>query len=123
MWCAAVCVCGCVCGCPPLQCLPEYSTTVSLCHYVMSAIMAVLCQCLMCAVFPRSFCVQSIRGLYGDATVEMDASVGVVMDTLRNFGLDNDTLVLFTRYVQTSKHNNGIQGTPAGCPVYSGTSL
>ena len=51
----------------------------------------------MCDVFPWSFCVQSIRGLYGDATVEMDASVGVVMDTLRKFGLDNDTLVLFTR--------------------------
>ena len=42
-------------------------------------------------------CVQSIRGLYGDATVEMDASVGVVMETLRKYGLDNNTLVLFTR--------------------------
>ena len=48
---------------------------------------------------PPSLCVyiQSIRGLYGDATVEMDASVGVVMETLRKFGLDKNTLVLFTR--------------------------
>lgn len=44
-----------------------------------------------------TLCVQSIRGLYGDATVEMDASVGVVMETLRKFGLDKNTLVLFTR--------------------------
>ena len=58
----------------------------------LSAIMTNSSVCLM-----WSFCVQSIRGLYGDATVEMDASVGVVMDTLRKFGLDNDTLVLFTR--------------------------
>ena len=68
-------------------------------HYNLSYVgmITILSQCLMCAVFPWSFCVQSIRGLYGDATVEMDASVGVVMDTLRKFGLDNDTLVLFTR--------------------------
>ena len=40
---------------------------------------------------------QSLRGLYGDAAQEMDASIGLIMQKLRDAGLENDTLVIFTR--------------------------
>ncbi len=35
-------------------------------------------------------------GLYDDWTLEIDWSVGQVLDALRSFGLDNNTLVIFT---------------------------
>lgn len=38
----------------------------------------------------------SRRGLYGDVVEELDASVGRVLDTLRESGLDRRTLVFFT---------------------------
>jgi arylsulfatase A len=46
----------------------------------------------------KSFLNTSLRGLYGDAAQEMDASIGVVMQKLRELGLENNTLVIFTRY-------------------------
>jgi arylsulfatase A-like enzyme len=44
---------------------------------------------------PR-FAGKSRRGLYGDVVEELDASVGKVLDTLVELGLDKNTLVLFT---------------------------
>lgn len=38
----------------------------------------------------------SQRGLYGDVVEEMDASIGVILDTLRETGMDRSTLVVFT---------------------------
>lgn len=43
-----------------------------------------------------SFRGKSGAGLYGDVIEELDSSLGVILDTLGRFGLDNDTLVLFT---------------------------
>ncbi|MDA2928588.1 sulfatase [Acidobacteria bacterium AH-259-O06] len=39
---------------------------------------------------------QSKRGLYGDAVEELDWSTGQILDTLKEQGLDDDTLVVFT---------------------------
>jgi arylsulfatase A-like enzyme len=39
---------------------------------------------------------KSARGLYGDVIEELDASVGRVLDTLRQLKLDRNTLVVFT---------------------------
>ena len=38
----------------------------------------------------------SKRGLYGDVVEELDASVGTILQTLRELGLDKNTLVVFT---------------------------
>lgn len=43
-----------------------------------------------------SFAGKSKRGLYGDVIMEIDWSVGRIMDTLKRRGLDNNTLVIFT---------------------------
>jgi arylsulfatase A len=39
---------------------------------------------------------RSLRGLYGDTVEEIDASVGVILDELKQQGIDNNTLVIFT---------------------------
>ena len=39
---------------------------------------------------------KSQRGLFGDVVMEIDWSVGQILDTLRRLGLDRDTLVIFT---------------------------
>ncbi|MGB2820428.1 MAG: sulfatase, partial [Phycisphaerae bacterium] len=39
---------------------------------------------------------RSKRGLYGDVIEELDFSAGQVLDTLKELGLDEDTLVVFT---------------------------
>lgn len=39
---------------------------------------------------------KSERGLYGDVIMEIDWSVGQILDALKRNGLDNDTLVIFT---------------------------
>jgi arylsulfatase A len=39
---------------------------------------------------------KSKRGLYGDATEEIDWSTGEILDTLKRLGLDDNTLVVFT---------------------------
>ena len=44
----------------------------------------------------RTFRGTSRRGLYGDVVEELDASVGRIMQTLRDLGLAEHTLVLFT---------------------------
>lgn len=43
-----------------------------------------------------SFTGKSERGLYGDVLMEIDWSVGRIMDTLKRRGLDKNTLVIFT---------------------------
>ena len=42
------------------------------------------------------FAGKSERGLFGDVVMEVDWSVGQILDTLRKHGLDRDTLVIFT---------------------------
>jgi len=54
---------------------------------------------------------KSAQGLLGDAVEEIDWSVGRIMDTLREQGLDQDTLVIFTS-------DNGPAGRAA--PPFSG---
>ena len=39
---------------------------------------------------------KSQQGLYGDVIMEIDWSVGEIMNTLKKYGLDNNTLVIFT---------------------------
>ena len=38
----------------------------------------------------------SRRGLFGDVVMEMDASIGLIMDKVRELGMDRNTMVLFT---------------------------
>ena len=42
------------------------------------------------------FAGKSRGGLYGDAVEELDASTGAILDTLRELGLEKDTLVFFS---------------------------
>lgn len=44
----------------------------------------------------RNFKSQSIRGIYGDVVEEIDWGVGQILETLREEGLDKNTLVVFT---------------------------
>jgi arylsulfatase len=39
---------------------------------------------------------RSERGLYGDVIMEIDWSAGQIMDALREYGLEEDTLIIFT---------------------------
>jgi arylsulfatase len=41
------------------------------------------------------FCVKSLQGPYGDVIMEIDWSVGQILDRLKLHGLDEDTLVVF----------------------------
>mmetsp|Transcript_27150 Transcript_27150/g.69963 ORF Transcript_27150/g.69963 Transcript_27150/m.69963 type:complete len:284 (-) Transcript_27150:198-1049(-) len=43
-----------------------------------------------------AFLNKSPRGLIGDAIIEMDTSIGAIMDHLKAKGLEEDTLVIFT---------------------------
>jgi len=56
---------------------------------------------------------KSKRGLYGDVIMEIDWSMGRILDTLKRLGLDQNTLVIFTS-------DNGpwlSYGTHAGCAL------
>ncbi|MFB3905075.1 MAG: sulfatase [Acidobacteriota bacterium] len=44
----------------------------------------------------EQFANKSLRGLYGDVVEEIEWNVGRLLDTLRNLGLDKNTLVVFT---------------------------
>ena len=44
----------------------------------------------------EDFAGKSGAGIYGDAAMEVDWSVGRIMDTLKEFGLDENTMVVFT---------------------------
>uniref|UniRef100_H3AB57 Sulfatase N-terminal domain-containing protein n=1 Tax=Latimeria chalumnae TaxID=7897 RepID=H3AB57_LATCH len=46
---------------------------------------------------------QSLRGPFGDSLMELDGSVGAIVHTLRENGVENNTLILFTS-------DNGILG-------------
>ena len=39
---------------------------------------------------------ESIRGAFGDALAEMDASIGVLIGHLKETGQHNNTMVIFT---------------------------
>jgi arylsulfatase A len=56
------------------------------------------------------FAGKSKGGLYGDTVEEIDASTGVILDTLRELGLDERTLVIF------SSDNGAPSRAPAGAP-------
>ena len=49
------------------------------------------------------------QGLYGDVVMELDASIGSIMQTLKSTGLDSNTLVMFT-----SDHGPWYQGSAGG---------
>jgi arylsulfatase A len=56
---------------------------------------------------------KSKRGIYGDVIMEIDWSMGQILDTLKRLGLDENTLVIFTS-------DNGpwlSYGTHAGCAL------
>jgi arylsulfatase A len=44
----------------------------------------------------EKFCGKSLRGLYGDVVEELDWSCGEILKTLKNLGLEDNTLVVFT---------------------------
>ena len=44
----------------------------------------------------KMFTNSSIRGTFGDALNELDWGVGQIFDTLKEAGVENDTLVFFT---------------------------
>ena len=44
------------------------------------------------------YCNKSIRGFYGGAVEEMDNLIGNIMQYIKTIGVDNNTLVFFTRY-------------------------
>ncbi|HIX85231.1 MAG TPA: sulfatase-like hydrolase/transferase, partial [Candidatus Parabacteroides intestinigallinarum] len=61
---------------------------------------------------------KSKNGLYGDATEELDWSMGVLFETLKQCGLDENTLVIFTsdngaqeRFGGTNRPLRGEKGT------------
>lgn len=56
-------------------------------------------------------------GLYGDVIEELDWSVGEVLAALKHFGLDRDTLVLFS-----SDNGPWYQGSPGGLRGRKGTT-
>lgn len=56
-----------------------------------------------------NFAGKSQAGLYGDVVAELDWSVGVIQDTLRELKIDSRTLVIFTS-------DNGAPARPAATP-------
>lgn len=79
------------------------------------------------------FAGKSKGGLYGDTVEEIDASTGVILDTLRELGLDRDTVVFFTsdngapggrgNAGGANKNANAKTKTPAKAPRFPGRSL
>jgi len=67
---------------------------------------------------------RSRRGLYGDSVEEMDRSIGQVMTTLRESGLDDNTLVIFTSDNGAWPHpTNGISTRDVkGLSIFDGGS-
>lgn len=57
----------------------------------------------------KEFAGSSDVGLYGDFVVQVDASVGAIMERLRRHGIDNNTLVIFTS-------DNGSHGRTQDAP-------
>lgn len=62
---------------------------------------------------------KSRNGIYGDATEEIDWSVGVILKTLKDEGLDENTLVIFTSDNGAAKE---FGGTNAPLRGYKGTT-
>jgi len=61
---------------------------------------------------------KSARGLYGDVIMEIDWSVGQILDTLKRLDLDSNTLVMFTS-------DNGGTGRAVNAPLrgFKGSTL
>ena len=57
---------------------------------------------------------KSANGIYGDAVEEIDASTGVIVATLRELGIDDDTLILFTSDNGSRGRNGGSNGPLRG---------
>lgn len=53
------------------------------------------------------FVAKSRKGIYGDACQELDWSVGQVMDKLKQLGLDEDTIVVYTSDNGGPSYRNG----------------
>ena len=51
---------------------------------------------------------KSQRGLYGDAVMELDDGVGIILQKLKDLKIDNNTFVLFTSDNGAATYN-GIQ--------------
>ncbi|MFM8338117.1 MAG: sulfatase-like hydrolase/transferase, partial [Opitutaceae bacterium] len=76
---------------------------------------------------------KSKGGLYGDTVEEIDASTGVILDTLSELGLDRDTLVFFTSdngapggrgaAAGAGKNTAAKAKTPAKAPRFPGRSF
>ncbi len=66
---------------------------------------------------------KSACGPYGDAIEEIDASTGRIVDTLRQLGLDRDTLLVYTSdngpWIETTR-GNAPDGKPFIPPEHSG---
>jgi uncharacterized sulfatase len=60
---------------------------------------------------------KSGAGLYGDALLDLDDSVGVVLDALKQNGLDDNTLVLFTsdNNATFGGSTGGLRGMKGSC--------
>ncbi len=60
---------------------------------------------------------RSVRGLYGDVIEEIDYGVGQILAALKDEGLENETIVVFTS-------DNGLQSSlcDAGSVWYVGTT-
>ncbi|MFI3322688.1 MAG: sulfatase [Rikenellaceae bacterium] len=70
-------------------------------------------------LFPhKNFEGKSARGIYGDVVEELDWSVGEIMETLRKYNLDENTLVIFSSDNGPSL-NNKLEGGSAG-ELYEG---
>jgi arylsulfatase A-like enzyme len=79
------------------------------------------------------FAGKSRGGLYGDAVEELDASTGAILDTLRELGLEKDTVVFFSSDNGASggRGNAAVAGkdgtvkvkAPAKAPRFPGRSL
>ena len=63
---------------------------------------------------PERFRGKSKRGLYGDVIEYVDWSVGRVVDTLKELGIERDTVVIFTSDNGPSKRHGGSSGPLRG---------
>ncbi len=68
---------------------------------------------------PDQFLKASNNGAYGGAVAEIDWSTGVIMDTLKKIGLDENTIVIFTS--DNGSRAQGEGGSNAPCKSQKGT--
>ena len=73
----------------------------------------------------KKFSGHTRHGRYGDCVEELDWGIGVILQALRNAGVENDTLVYFTSDHGGSLHDTGPNGQVDGGfnGIYKGTTL